>query len=29
MPDGLEITKGAIDDFIKIQKYMLLAKKRM
>ncbi|MDE6054315.1 MAG: hypothetical protein K2G55_11250 [Lachnospiraceae bacterium] len=27
MPNGLEITKAAIDDFNKIQKYMLLAKK--
>ncbi len=27
MPIGLEITKAAIDDFKKIQKYMLLAKK--
>ena len=27
MPNGLEITKAAIDDFKKIQKYMLLAKK--
>ena len=26
MPNGLEITKAAIDDFRKIQKYMLLAK---
>lgn len=26
MPNGLEITKAAIDDFIKIQKYMILAK---
>ena len=26
MPNGLEITKAAIDDFKKIQKYMLLAK---
>ena len=26
MPNGLEITKAAIDDFIRIQKYMLLAK---
>ena len=25
MPNGLEITKAAIDDFLKIQKYMLLA----
>lgn len=27
MPDGLEITKAAIDDFKKIQEYMILAKK--
>lgn len=27
MPNGLEIIKTAIDDFKKIQKYMLLAKK--
>ena len=27
MPNGLEITKAAIDDFKKIQKYMTLAKK--
>lgn len=27
MPNGLEITKMAIDDFKKIQRYMLLAKK--
>lgn len=27
MPTGLEVTKTAIDDFKKIQKYMLLAKK--
>jgi len=26
MPSGLEITKAAIDDFKKIQKYMLLAR---
>ncbi|MBD5452842.1 MAG: hypothetical protein HDR30_00750 [Lachnospiraceae bacterium] len=26
MPDGLEITKAAIDDFKEIQEYMLLAK---
>lgn len=26
MPDGLEIAKAAIDDFKKIQSYMLLAK---
>ncbi len=26
MPNGLEITKAAIDDFKKIQKYMILAK---
>lgn len=27
MPNSLEITKAAIDDFIKIQRRMLLAKK--
>ena len=27
MPNGLEIAKAAIDDFKKIQRYMLLAKK--
>ena len=27
MPNGLEITKAAIDDFNDIQEYMLLAKK--
>lgn len=27
MPNGLEITKAAIDDFKKIQKYMIIAKK--
>ena len=27
MPNGLEITKAAIDDFEDIQKYMLLARK--
>ncbi|MCM1089342.1 MAG: hypothetical protein NC092_07975 [Butyrivibrio sp.] len=27
MPNGLEITKAAIDDFKKIQRYMFLAKK--
>jgi hypothetical protein len=27
MPTGIEITKTALDDFKKIQKYMLLAKK--
>ena len=27
MPNGLEITKTAIEDFKKIQKYMMLAKK--
>lgn len=27
MPNGLEIAKTAIDDFKKIQKYMMLAKK--
>ena len=26
MPTGLEVTKAAIDDFKKIQKYMILAK---
>ena len=26
MPNGLEITKAALDDFKKIQEYMLLAK---
>lgn len=26
MPNGLEITKAAIDDFKKIQKFMILAK---
>lgn len=26
MPNGLEITKTALDDFKKIQKYMILAK---
>lgn len=26
MPDGLEIAKAAIDDFKKIQSYMLLTK---
>ena len=26
MPDGLEITKAAIDDFKEIQEYMLLSK---
>ena len=26
MPTGLEVTKAAIDDFKKIQRYMLLAK---
>lgn len=26
MPNGLEITKAAIDDFKKIQEYMMLAK---
>lgn len=25
-PDGLEVTKAAIDDFKKIQRYMVLAK---
>ena len=29
MPISLEVTKAAIDDFKKIQKYMLLAKKKM
>ena len=27
MPNGLEITKAAIDDFKKIQRYMAIAKK--
>ncbi len=27
MPTGIEVTKQALDDFKKIQKYMLLAKK--
>lgn len=27
MPTGIEITKAALDDFKKIQEYMLLAKK--
>ena len=27
MPSGIEVTKAALDDFKKIQKYMLLAKK--
>jgi hypothetical protein len=27
MPTGLEITKASLDDFKKIQEYMLLAKK--
>ena len=27
MPTSLEVTKAAIDDFKKIQKYMILAKK--
>lgn len=27
MPNGLEITKAAIDDFKKIQRYMILARK--
>lgn len=27
MPGGIEVTKQALDDFRKIQKYMLLAKK--
>ncbi len=27
MPNGLEIAKAAVDDFKKIQRYMLLAKK--
>ena len=26
MPDGLEITKKAIEDFVKVQENMLLAK---
>lgn len=28
MPSGIEVTKQALDDFKKIQEYMLLAKKR-
>ena len=27
MPSGIEVTKAALDDFKKIQEYMLLAKK--
>ena len=27
MPSGIEVTKQALDDFKKIQRYMLLAKK--
>ncbi len=27
MPTGLEVTKAAMDDFKKIQRYMVLAKK--
>lgn len=27
MPTGIEVTKQALDDFKKIQKYMMLAKK--
>ena len=27
MPSGIEVTKAALDDFKKIQKYMLLARK--
>lgn len=27
MPSGIEVTKQALDDFKKIQEYMLLAKK--
>ena len=27
MPTGIEVTKAALDDFKKIQEYMLLAKK--
>lgn len=27
MPTGVEVAKAAIDDFVKIQRYMLLAKK--
>lgn len=27
MPSGIEVTKAALDDFKKIQRYMLLAKK--
>ena len=26
MPTGIEVTKAALDDFIKIQRYMILAK---
>lgn len=27
MPSGIEVTKAALDDFKKIQEYMILAKK--
>lgn len=27
MPSGIEVTKAALDDFKKIQRYMLLARK--
>lgn len=27
MPSGIDVTKAALDDFKKIQKYMLLARK--
>lgn len=27
MPSGIEVTKAALDDFKKIQEYMMLAKK--
>ncbi len=27
MPSGIEVTKAALDDFRKIQEYMILAKK--
>lgn len=26
MPTGMEVTKAAIDDFVKVQRHMLLAK---
>lgn len=29
MPSGIEVTKQALDDFKKIQEYMLLAKRKM